>query len=58
MRAEASHQSKRYYKLWSAHGEVLEEVQILRSQVMIVSSSGRVDNAGGWLESTSRDPRG
>jgi len=58
MRAEVSHQSKRYNDLWSADGELLEKVQTLRSQVTIFSSGGRVESAGGWLGITGPNPEG
>ena len=47
IRVGASHQLKHYYELCSAQGELLEEVQTLRTQVTILSSGGRVESAGG-----------
>jgi len=58
LRAEASRQSDRYDELWRAHGVLLEEAQKLRSQVIILNLGVRVESAGDWLGSGSRDPEG
>jgi len=55
---EACRQSEHYDRLWITHGALLKEVQMLRSQVIILSSCGQVDSTGGWLGSMSCDPEG
>ena len=45
-RAEASCQSDCFNELWSAHGTLLEEVQMLRSQVIALRSGFRVESVG------------
>jgi len=36
-----------------AHGDLLMEVQVLRSKVTILSSGGQVEGTSGWFGGTS-----
>ena len=58
LRVEVSRQSDHYNDLWSAHGTSLEEVQMLRSQVIDLRLGVRVENVRGWPVGANRDPEG
>ena len=58
LRAEGSRQSDHYNELFSAHRTSLEEVQMLRYQVIVHRSGIQMESVGGWLgvrTATTRD---
>ena len=44
--------------LWKAHGALLEEVQMLGSQVIALRSGGWAKGAEGWFRGADRNPEG